>query len=77
MRTKRGVEWDDEFVAFVRDAQPRLCRVAYLVCGNWHLAEDTETEILECRHGVRQRHRSGELIDLEPQLVGRIGRVAV
>lgn len=41
MRTKRGVERDDEFVAFVRDAQPRLCRVAYLVCGNWHLAEDT------------------------------------
>lgn len=41
MRTERGVERDDEFVAFVRDAQPRLCRVAYLVCGNWHLAEDT------------------------------------
>jgi RNA polymerase sigma-70 factor (sigma-E family) len=41
MRTKRGVERDDEFVTFVRDAQPRLCRVAYLVCGNWHLAEDT------------------------------------
>lgn len=45
MRTTRGgrasAERDDEFVAFVRDAQPRLCRVAYLVCGNWHLAEDT------------------------------------
>lgn len=41
MRTKRNVARDDEFVAFVRDAQPRLCRVAYLVCGNWHAAEDT------------------------------------
>jgi len=41
MRSTRGVECDDEFVAFVRDAQPRLCRVAYLVCGNWHAAEDT------------------------------------
>jgi RNA polymerase sigma-70 factor (sigma-E family) len=38
MRTTRR---DEEFVAFVRDAQPRLCRVAYLVCGNWHVAEDT------------------------------------
>lgn len=36
-----GAKRDDEFVAFVRDAQPRLCRVAYLVCGNWHAAEDT------------------------------------
>ncbi len=41
MRTRRDVTRDDEFVAFVRDAQPRLCRVAYLVCGNWHAAEDT------------------------------------
>ncbi|GAA0616026.1 SigE family RNA polymerase sigma factor [Sporichthya brevicatena] len=41
MRIRRGVTRDDEFVAFVRDASPRLCRVAYLVCGNWHLAEDT------------------------------------
>lgn len=31
---------DDDFVAFVRDAQPRLRRVAYLMSGNWHTAED-------------------------------------
>lgn len=41
MRNGRNAARDEEFVAFVRGAQPRLCRVAYLVCGNWHAAEDT------------------------------------
>ncbi len=40
-----GPEWapragDEEFAAFVRASQRRLRRVAYLVCGDWHRAED-------------------------------------
>ena len=31
---------DVEFAAFVLGAQRRLRRVAYLVCGDWHRAED-------------------------------------
>jgi len=31
---------DGEFAAFVLSSQRRLRRVAYLVCGDWHRAED-------------------------------------
>jgi RNA polymerase sigma-70 factor (sigma-E family) len=31
---------DEEFVAFVARSQYQLLRVAYLVCGDWHRAED-------------------------------------
>ena len=31
---------EDEFAAFVRGSRLRWCRVAYLVCGDWHRAED-------------------------------------
>lgn len=31
---------DEEFVVFVQDAQLRLRRVAYAMCGDWHRAED-------------------------------------
>lgn len=33
-------ETDAEFAAFVLGAQRRLRRAAYLVCGDWHRAED-------------------------------------
>src|SRR5438552_2814687 len=33
-------ERDAAFVAFVHGAQARLRRVAYLICGDWHRAED-------------------------------------
>lgn len=33
-------ERDAAFVAFVHGSQPRLRRVAYLMCGDWHRAED-------------------------------------
>lgn len=36
----RGKQRDEEFVAFVRDAQLRLRRTAYLMCGDWQRAED-------------------------------------
>ncbi|MGQ0630373.1 MAG: SigE family RNA polymerase sigma factor [Sporichthyaceae bacterium] len=31
---------EEEFATFVRASQRRLRRVAYLVCGDWHRAED-------------------------------------
>jgi RNA polymerase sigma-70 factor (sigma-E family) len=31
---------DEEFVAFVAAATPRLRRTAYLMCRDWHLAQD-------------------------------------
>ena len=35
-----GSDQDADFAAFVLSAQRRLRRVAYLVCGDWHRAED-------------------------------------
>lgn len=32
--------YDEEFAAFVTTSRSRYCRVAYLVCGDWHHAED-------------------------------------
>ena len=31
---------DEEFTAFVATAAPRLRRIAYLMCRDWHLAQD-------------------------------------
>jgi RNA polymerase sigma-70 factor (sigma-E family) len=45
MRTRRR-EHDDDFTAFVTAAAPRLRRVAYLMCRDWHLAQDlTQTAL--------------------------------
>jgi DNA-directed RNA polymerase specialized sigma24 family protein len=30
----------DEFVEFAATAAPRLRRMAFLLCGDWHLSED-------------------------------------
>jgi RNA polymerase sigma-70 factor (sigma-E family) len=38
--TDQSTDADAEFAAFVLSAQRRLRRVAYLVCGDWHRAED-------------------------------------
>jgi RNA polymerase sigma-70 factor (sigma-E family) len=32
--------YDEDFAAFVDGSRQRWCRVAYLVCGDWHQAED-------------------------------------
>jgi RNA polymerase sigma-70 factor (sigma-E family) len=32
--------YDEDFAAFVNGSRQRWCRVAYLVCGDWHQAED-------------------------------------
>lgn len=37
---------DDEFVAFVDAAMPRLRRTAFLILGDWHYAEDVAQTVL-------------------------------
>lgn len=37
---------DEEFVAFADSALPKLTRTAYLLCGDWHRAEDAAQEAL-------------------------------
>ena len=34
------MRFEDEFIEFAEAASPRLRRTAYLLCGDWHLAED-------------------------------------
>jgi RNA polymerase sigma-70 factor (sigma-E family) len=34
------VKFEEEFVAFAEASAPRLRRTAYLLCGDWHTAED-------------------------------------
>ena len=40
MRFRVGGRDDDEFVAFYRARGRHLRDTAYLLCGDWHLAED-------------------------------------
>ena len=36
----------EEFIEFATGASPRLRRTAFLLCGNWHTAEDlTQTTL--------------------------------
>jgi RNA polymerase sigma-70 factor (sigma-E family) len=45
-RRDRAAAQDEEFTAFVAAAAPRLRRIAYLMCGDWHLAQDlTQTAL--------------------------------
>ena len=39
-------EHDEEFAAFASAALPRLRRTAYLLCGDWHRADDAAQEAL-------------------------------
>jgi RNA polymerase sigma-70 factor (sigma-E family) len=41
-----GRSYDEEFTAFVVASLPDLRRTAYLMCGNWHHAEDAAQEAL-------------------------------
>jgi hypothetical protein len=45
---------DDEFVAFATARTPALLRTAWLLCGNWHLAQD----LVRCARCVARRSRS-------------------
>lgn len=48
----------DEFAAYVRARRPFLRRTAYLVCGEWHLAEDLVQTALVKLYGAWPRIRS-------------------
>jgi RNA polymerase sigma-70 factor (sigma-E family) len=41
-----GRSYDEEFTAFAVSSLPDLRRTAYLMCGNWHHAEDAAQEAL-------------------------------
>lgn len=41
-----GRSYDEEFTTFVVASLPDLRRTAYLMCGNWHHAEDAAQEAL-------------------------------
>lgn len=51
----RSAAHDEGFAAFVADARPGLGRVAYLMCGNWHSAEDAVQAVLERMYGRWER----------------------
>ena len=57
---------DDEFTAFARAWQPRLLRVAYLVCGDAHLAQDLLQSAL-----VKVALRWSRLRDGQPEAYAR------
>ena len=46
---------DEAFAAFVADARRGLGRVAYLLCGNWHSAEDVVQTVLVRMYGHWER----------------------
>ncbi|BCB73771.1 SigE family RNA polymerase sigma factor [Phytohabitans flavus] len=66
----RGVRWrgsgrrqrDEEFTAFVAATAPRLRRTAYLMCGDWHLAQDlTQTALARIYASWARVQRSDNL----------------
>lgn len=53
---------DEEFTAFVEATAPRLRRTAYLLCGDWHLAQDlTQTAFARMYASWGRVRRSGNL----------------
>ncbi len=48
MRRQRNSDHaiEDEYVGFVLASQPQLLRLAYLMCGDWHRAEDIVQTVL-------------------------------
>ncbi|GAA4675007.1 SigE family RNA polymerase sigma factor [Nocardioides nanhaiensis] len=46
---------DDDFVAFATASMPDLRRTGYLVCGDWHRAEDAAQEALVRLYGAWDR----------------------
>lgn len=62
MRTRRR-ESDDDFTAFVAAAAPRLRRIAYLMCRDWHLAQDLTQIALARIYASWNRVRRVENLD--------------
>ncbi|WP_166348501.1 SigE family RNA polymerase sigma factor [Phytoactinopolyspora limicola] len=51
---------DDEFAEFVNTRRAHLRRVAYLICGDWHLAEDlVQTALVKLYIAWRRIQRDG------------------
>jgi RNA polymerase sigma-70 factor (sigma-E family) len=52
---------DEEFIEFAGAAAPRLCRTAFLLCGDWHTAQDlTQTTLAKVYVSWRRiRRRAG------------------
>ena len=49
---------EDEFVQFAEAASARLRRTAFLLCGDWHTAEDlTQTTLAKVFASWRRRRR--------------------
>src|SRR5688500_17069878 len=51
----------DEFDDFVRARHERLCRVAYVLCGDWQHAEDIVQTALAKVYEVHRRRRIDDL----------------
>ncbi len=56
-------EHDDDFTAFVVAAAPRLRRVAYLMCRDWHLAQDLTQTALAKMYASWGRVRRAENLE--------------
>ncbi|WP_231954214.1 SigE family RNA polymerase sigma factor [Actinoplanes derwentensis] len=54
---------DEEFTAFVESAGTRLRHNAYLMCRDWHLAQDLTQHTLAKMYSVWERIRSGTNLD--------------
>ena len=50
---------DEEFTAFVESAATRLRRSAYLMCRDWHLAQDLTQQTFTKMYAVWKRIRTG------------------
>jgi RNA polymerase sigma-70 factor (sigma-E family) len=61
-RRRQRAAGDEEFTAFVAATAPRLRRTAYLLCGDWHLAQDlTQTALARMYASWGRVRRSGNL----------------
>ncbi|GAA2606468.1 hypothetical protein GCM10010399_41760 [Dactylosporangium fulvum] len=60
---------DDEFHAFVAERLDRWRRSAYLLCGDWHLADDLVSQALVKLHRSWSKARSADNVDAYAQKV--------
>src|SRR3954447_23142151 len=58
-RRRAGNARDEEFTAFVRSVSTRLRRSAYLMCRDWHLAQDLTQHTLAKMYASWNRIRTG------------------